>query len=65
VANRETQVVIEIPKLGSPNVRETQVAVESAIAGFPRVIASQIVVEVLLPKPPGPQPEVIQEMILP
>jgi len=65
MANRETQVVIEVPRTGDPNVRATQVAIEVSTVGFPKVRMTQCVIEVVTPKIPGPTVKVVQEFAMP
>ena len=48
MANRITQVPIEVPAKGSPKVRETQAAIEVLAKGSPKVRVTQVAIEVLI-----------------
>ena len=49
MANRETQVPIEVVQVGNPNVRTTQVPIEVVAAGTPHFRATQVTTEVIVP----------------
>jgi hypothetical protein len=53
MANRETQVPLQIVKFGSPHVRATQVAEQVVLLGNPKVRLTQACVQIILPNVPN------------
>lgn len=69
MANRITQVPIEVPIIGTPHVRLTQLAMEVVAMGSPNVRMTQCAIEIVVPNmpntgPPGPLKN-IMEFVLP
>jgi hypothetical protein len=70
MANRITQVPIEVPIIGSPQVRLTQLATEVVAMGSPNIKMTQCAIEVVVPNvpntgPPGGPLNAIMEFVLP
>ena len=65
MANRETQIGIEVVVDGSPKVRATQVGIEAVVTGSATVRLTQIGIEIMVPTVPNPPPQLFLEMMLP